>query len=107
MLAALGFIGVFLIFVVILYVGYVPDRSQTVDGAYREARKAGIDEVRSRQRELVSSYGWVDRDNGIVRIPVDRAMDLVVTELNAGAGYGVGSRPESTIGGLEPAGGEE
>jgi hypothetical protein len=107
MLAALGFIGIFLIFVVILYVGYVPDRSQTIDGAYRAARKAGIDEVRSRQRELVSTYGWVDRENGIVRIPVDRAMDLVVTEHNAGADYGVDSRPESIIGRLEPTGGEE
>ncbi len=29
------------------------------------------------QRRLLSSYGWVDRKAGVVRIPVDRAMDLV------------------------------
>jgi hypothetical protein len=25
----------------------------------------------------LSSYGWVDREAGIVRIPIDRAMDLL------------------------------
>ena len=29
------------------------------------------------QQEL-STYGWVDRHNGVVRIPVDRAMDIVL-----------------------------
>jgi hypothetical protein len=29
-----------------------------------------------KEREL-GSYGWVDRDRGVVRIPIDRAMDLV------------------------------
>jgi hypothetical protein len=30
------------------------------------------------QQQLLNSYGWVDRGNGIVRIPVDRAMDLIL-----------------------------
>lgn len=29
------------------------------------------------QNEQLNSYGWVDRSNGIVRIPIDRAMDLL------------------------------
>lgn len=28
--------------------------------------------------QFTSSYGWVDRQRGIVRIPVDRAVDLVL-----------------------------
>jgi len=28
-------------------------------------------------RSHLSGYGWVDRDAGIVRIPIDRAIDLV------------------------------
>jgi hypothetical protein len=30
------------------------------------------------QDEILSSYGWVDQNAGIVRIPIDRAMDILV-----------------------------
>ncbi|HXJ16371.1 MAG TPA: hypothetical protein VNM68_04145 [Candidatus Polarisedimenticolia bacterium] len=30
------------------------------------------------QQAVVNSYGWVDRQSGVVRIPVDRAMELVL-----------------------------
>jgi len=33
---------------------------------------------RESQRELLSGYGWVDKNAGIVHIPIDRAMDLLV-----------------------------
>jgi len=32
---------------------------------------------REEEDEAMNSYGWVDRKKGIVRIPVDRAMDLI------------------------------
>jgi hypothetical protein len=32
----------------------------------------------ARQRLQLESWGWVDRDAGIARIPIERAMDLVV-----------------------------
>lgn len=31
-------------------------------------------------REHLHTYGWVDRNAGVVRIPVDRAMDLLLDE---------------------------
>jgi hypothetical protein len=37
-----------------------------------------LNQVRQAQEELLNSYGWVDRANGNIRIPVDRAMDLVI-----------------------------
>jgi hypothetical protein len=36
-----------------------------------------VDYCRDQQAE-VNSYGWVDRDAGVVRIPISRAMDLVL-----------------------------
>ena len=30
------------------------------------------------QQGIVGSYGWVDRQNGVVRIPVDRAMRILL-----------------------------
>ena len=32
--------------------------------------------LRTEQREQLTGYGWVDRDAGIVRIPIERAIDL-------------------------------
>lgn len=29
-------------------------------------------------QKVLGSYAWIDREQGIVRIPIDRAMDLVV-----------------------------
>jgi hypothetical protein len=36
--------------------------------------------VRAREDAVLDSYGWVDRSNGVVRIPIARAMDLVARE---------------------------
>lgn len=33
---------------------------------------------RLRENKELTSYGWMDRSNGIVRIPIERAMDLIV-----------------------------
>ncbi len=33
--------------------------------------------LKAREREL-HSYGWVDRKSGVVRVPIERAMQLVV-----------------------------
>jgi hypothetical protein len=40
--------------------------------------KMELKEYRDSQREILNSYGWVDRTGGVVRIPIDRAMDLVI-----------------------------
>ncbi len=35
-------------------------------------------EMRAEEDRILSSYGWVDANAGIVRIPIDRAMQLVL-----------------------------
>jgi len=30
------------------------------------------------QQNLLNTYGWIDRQNGIVRLPIDRAMELLL-----------------------------
>jgi hypothetical protein len=32
------------------------------------------------QRRLTTTYGWLDRDGGVVRLPVERALELVLEE---------------------------
>jgi hypothetical protein len=34
--------------------------------------------LRAREDETLRSYGWVDRNAGVVRIPIDRAMELTL-----------------------------
>jgi hypothetical protein len=33
--------------------------------------------TREQEHDLLSTYGWVDKDKGVARIPIDRAMDLL------------------------------
>jgi hypothetical protein len=35
-----------------------------------------------REAKVLGSYGWTDRGRGLVRIPIDRAIDLYVAEAN-------------------------
>jgi len=37
-------------------------------------------------QEHLEDYAWVDRENGFVRIPIQRAMDLMVTETKGAEG---------------------
>ena len=36
--------------------------------------------VRAAEDEVLTTYGWVDRQKGIVRIPIAKAMDMVVAK---------------------------
>jgi hypothetical protein len=45
-----------------------------------------LQDLRRSEDELLKSYQWVDRNNGIVRIPIDEAMKLTLQ-------HGLPSRP--------------
>jgi hypothetical protein len=34
--------------------------------------------LRTKENEILSTYAWVDRDKGVARIPIDRAMQLLI-----------------------------
>jgi hypothetical protein len=37
-----------------------------------------LNDIRLHEEDTLSTYGWVDQKSGTVRIPIDRAMDLLV-----------------------------
>jgi hypothetical protein len=39
--------------------------------------------MRSRDQAILSSYGWVDREQGVVRIPIEEAMQKLVAQGNS------------------------
>jgi hypothetical protein len=45
-------------------------------------RIKNIQELRETDRKELEGYSWVDKDKGLVRIPIERAMDLEVAVLN-------------------------
>ena len=45
------------------------------------------------EQQLVNSYGWVDQKEGTVRIPIDRAMDLLVQRGLPWKAPGTGAAP--------------
>ena len=42
---------------------------------------------RAEEDRVLNSYGWIDRQKGVVRVPIDRAIDLL-------AQHGLPSRPQ-------------
>jgi len=47
---------------------------------------ADLKDFMTRQHGQLDAYGWIDRDRGVIRIPVDRAMGIVAAK--GGAGFG-------------------
>ncbi len=39
---------------------------------------AALRQFRHQEEEMLHNYGWIDRTAGTVRLPIDRAMDLVI-----------------------------
>jgi hypothetical protein len=40
--------------------------------------KVDLQQVRESQEEILRAYGWVDKAGGKVRVPIDRAMDMLI-----------------------------
>ncbi len=56
--------------------------------------------LRAREDAVLTSYGWVDRSAGVVRIPIERAMHLLVER-------GLPPAKQPTPGPSPPAGNRE
>ena len=39
---------------------------------------ANLAQFRAKQHEALTTYGWMDKNAGVVRIPIDRAKDLIL-----------------------------
>ena len=80
LLTGLGILGSFAIFLFILFVAYLPNRSQSIDEGVVSERRTRLAELQAREKELTTAYGWIDPGKGVVRIPVKRAKELILQE---------------------------
>jgi hypothetical protein len=89
---ALGGFALFLLLVVFVRQGGAPaaqvDVSQIPEGDRWkfsvEGRSSRLAEMQANELKLSTTYGWVDQARGVVRLPIETAMDLALKDINAG-----------------------
>jgi len=93
LVTVLAIAACFALFLLLVWIAYVPRPLQqginltpdqlSSDQAWQatpEARLAYLQALRAKQDAQLHAYGWVDQKNGIVQLPIDRAMELVVQQ---------------------------
>lgn len=83
LLTILGSLGAILIFALILFIAYLPNRPDSVDAAISAERQAKADESRAAGIRKLSTFELLDSDSGIARIPIEDAMHHTVDSYNA------------------------
>ncbi len=77
-----GTVAVFLIVILLQIVFYQTQEMET----YRKVVSQDPEELTqlvSQQQTELNTYGWVDEANGIARVPIYRAMELTVQDIEA------------------------
>jgi hypothetical protein len=90
--------GCFALFLLLVYFAYLPHRAPApstvaAEGApddlawkaTHDTRRAVLLELQTKQQTQAKNYAWVDQPKGVVQLPLDRAMELTVQEINARA----------------------
>lgn len=62
--------------------GQVPEEVNHIEQVLFANRAPGLED-RAFEQTLLGTYGWVDREARLVRIPIDRAMELYVQQARA------------------------
>jgi len=83
LVSALGWIGVFLVFVLVVALTYLRDPAASQEERNIVDRMKIRNDVRAEQARLVNDYQWVNQPEGVIRVPVARAMEITVEELKA------------------------
>jgi hypothetical protein len=78
-------IGGFAIFLIILFIAYLPQKAGPIaEGTLSpEERAARLADLRAKEKAALTTYAWIDQQGGVVRLPIDRAIELTIQELNA------------------------
>ncbi len=54
-----------------------------VEEANAQTRIKNLADLNSENQKILTQYRWMDKAKGVVGIPIDRAMDLVLVELQS------------------------
>ncbi len=78
----LGVVLLFALFgvIVLAVIGPAP-RSDDYEQKRAKAREEKLKTAREEDAKALTTYGWIDKNKGVVRVPISRAMGLTVAEL--------------------------
>jgi len=84
-LTLLAAIGGFVIFLVILLVVYLPRQPAPLGDGIKttEQRKTALAELRANEAKVATGYAWADKSKGVVQLPLDRAIELTLRDIEA------------------------
>jgi len=77
---AAGFLGLASLAFLLRPAGVTPD---TITEKAAMERWDKLQKLKAEQAKDASSYGWIDKDKGIARIPVEKAMEIMTPRLRA------------------------
>jgi len=77
---AVGIIGSFLILAALVRVMHNYTHPAPVGQERAEFRKKNLAVYRSATAEALANYGWVDQGKGVVRLPIDQAIELTLQQ---------------------------
>ena len=80
--AVVGFISAILLFVLVVMlqaVFYRAEQRELVRKVYSQPYEA-LQKLDAVQLEQLNSYGWASQADGVVHIPIERAIELVAAE---------------------------
>jgi hypothetical protein len=72
--AATGFIIASLIFIALAVVVKFSVQLPAIDADRNAARSKALAEIRATEEKSLTTAGWIDQSRGIVRLPIDTAM---------------------------------
>jgi hypothetical protein len=77
-----GIVLLFTLFgvIVVAVIGPTP-RGDNYEQMRAEARAKKLKDARDEDSKALTSYSWIDKNKGTVRLPIDRAMELTVADL--------------------------
>ena len=89
-LSVIGGVGFILLFLLILWVAYLPYRPEPIAEEQAKERLETLREVQNASAETTTTYGVVNAKDGVYRIPVEEAMRQVVEKYRESASGAVG-----------------
>lgn len=73
-------VGLFCVMAALLWLTWESARPPSIGAERANLRKANLEESRSAEKEMLTSYGVVNAEKGIYRIPIDQAVQRMIQE---------------------------
>lgn len=73
-------VALFCVMAVLLRLTWDSARPPSIGAERAKLRKANLEELRSAEAEMLTSYGVVNAEKGIYRMPIDQAIQMMIQE---------------------------